>query len=60
MLKQCTFDVSVDERSTISFNLDLYYHFHRQYKVISIYSSIYLRVCNIGYVIASFEKFTTP
>ena len=31
--KQCTFDASVDEHSTISFHFDLYHHYHRQYKV---------------------------
>lgn len=30
--KQCTYDVSVDELSTVSFNFDLYHHYHRQYK----------------------------
>ena len=36
-LKQCAFDVSVDRHSTISFALDLYHHYHRQYKVNGIF-----------------------
>ena len=56
--KQCTFDVSVDEHSTVSFTLDLYHHYHRQYKVNSIFYNVTLKLCDIGNVIASFEKST--
>lgn len=56
--KQCTYDVAVDEHSTVSFTLDLYHHYHRQYKAMllrRLKSLQHLQTCR-----TQLEKATKP